>query len=109
MNLTADCSAPVYVEIGARITKLCPFKDEVDYGTVTIGYWVEGKTLELHALRALLDTYSDKKMTHEDFVNKLAEELTVTLESPTAVTSKWETAGLCVEVSTATVQETPSE
>jgi NADPH-dependent 7-cyano-7-deazaguanine reductase QueF len=103
--LVVDSHALVRVEITARVTKLCPFKDEVDHGAVTIQYLVRGKTLELHALRALLDGYASVKATHEDFAYELTERITELVGGAVFVLGAWETAGMEVEVSASTASE----
>lgn len=78
------------------VTKLCPYKDERDDGTVTVTFEVsDGDGPELHDVARKLRLYEDVKLSHEDFTRQVKDVL-----SATAVTSRWLTAGLTVTCST---------
>lgn len=80
------------VVVTAPVTKMCPVKNEVDEGTVTISYQTHGKAIELHDLAAYLATFSDRHISHEEFVHLVARE------TGAEVSSIWATAGMSVEV-----------
>lgn len=72
------------------ITHLCPHKDEVDIGTVTLTW--EGEAPELHKLALDLQSFHSWPITHEALTAELA------VRYPSAkVTTTWQTAGLTVE------------
>jgi NADPH-dependent 7-cyano-7-deazaguanine reductase QueF len=96
MNLIA-CPDLLSVTVEAPATKRCPFKDEIDTGTVTVVWNSEGKTLELHSLREYLDAFVDVKMSHEDFTAVVTAQL-ADLLGDIQVWSEWETAGMKVRV-----------
>jgi len=88
---------PVRVEIVAPVRKRCPFRDEIDWGEVTITYETNATAIELHSLAAYLATFTDRPMSHEDFV----VEVRLWLDRPSVeVSSRWTTAGMEVECST---------
>lgn len=87
----------VKVSIFADVAKLCPVKDETDTGTVAITYATRGEAFELHALRAYLDAFADRHVSHEDFTVVVAQTLKAD------VVSRWVTAGM--EVTCAVVRE----
>lgn len=85
----------VLMKVTADVQKMCPIKDEVDNGTVTITYRTsDGGALELHALAAYLVTYSGQHLTHEEFVHRVAADV------GGHVSSTWTTAGMTIECST---------
>jgi NADPH-dependent 7-cyano-7-deazaguanine reductase QueF len=93
------CLAPASVSVTAPLTHLCPFRDEIDEGTVTISWDVAGGTLELHSLRRYLDRFRASKLSHEEatarIFHDLSSEVGVRLLS---VSSTWSTAGMEVAV-----------
>ena len=85
--------------VTAPVRHLCPFKDEVDDGTVRITYSLAGRTLELHSLRAWLDTLADRTVSHEDLTRALSDTLTHEHHlADVRVVTEWETAGMHVVV-----------
>jgi NADPH-dependent 7-cyano-7-deazaguanine reductase QueF len=68
----------------------CPFRDELDVGTVELTF--DGPAVELHALGTLLASFAAQKITHEDLTELLATE------TGASVVTRWTTAGLGVEV-----------
>jgi NADPH-dependent 7-cyano-7-deazaguanine reductase QueF len=78
----------VNITITGQVTKLCPFVDESDDGTVRITLNADAAP-ELHGLRAYLDTFAGVPLSHEEFTRRLAADY------PGAeVESTWHTAGL---------------
>lgn len=96
-RMRLDLTARLTETVTADVTKLCPVKDETDTGTVTITYVIRGEAFELHALRTYLDTFADRRISHEDFTAEVAQTLNVD------VVSSWVTAGM--EVTCAVVRE----
>jgi NADPH-dependent 7-cyano-7-deazaguanine reductase QueF len=55
---------------------LCPIKDELDEGYVTVSWTCSGRTLELHSLAQWLGSFTGVRITHEDLVGHIATTLT---------------------------------
>jgi NADPH-dependent 7-cyano-7-deazaguanine reductase QueF len=71
--------------------------DEVDEGTVELAWRTDGGTLELHSVRAWLDTYADREIAHEDLTEELHAELAAMPKiDDVQVTTHWNTAGFTV-------------
>lgn len=92
---TVPIEATVALATTADIQHMCPFVQEVDNGKVTITWEAEGWTIELHSLRAYLNTFQDREISHEE----LTEEIGVELNSHHGITIKyittaWRTAGM---------------
>jgi len=94
---TEPCSSDVTLTISGPLTHLCPFVEEVDNGTVQITWRTRGQTLELHALRAWLDTFQDQKISHEALTDAIRRRLTqLPGIGDVRVTTRWHTAGFVV-------------
>jgi NADPH-dependent 7-cyano-7-deazaguanine reductase QueF len=80
---------------------MCPFVQEIDNGTLTVSWDTAGWTFELHALRAYLNTFQDREISHEDLTAEIRAELSGHhgIEA-VAVRSTWRTAGMEVLCST---------
>jgi NADPH-dependent 7-cyano-7-deazaguanine reductase QueF len=90
----------VRVAVTGSIAHLCPYVDELDEGQVTVT-WVTGPTtIELHSLADYLARFKAERVSHEELVTIIADDLTE-LGLPAAVTGRFTTAGLYVEVSSA--------
>jgi NADPH-dependent 7-cyano-7-deazaguanine reductase QueF len=104
MIVHSDADPGTQVTVVMPVTHLCPFRDEVDNGAITI-LWVVGgaSTFELHALRAYLDSWSDTQVSHEDLTSQVLDFLN-SLDGPDVleVESTWNTAGGEVTVSCST-------
>lgn len=74
--------------ITAAVVKLCPVKDETDEGTVEITYRTASGAFELHDLRAHLDTFIERHISHEDFTAEIATTFGAD------VVTRWVTAGM---------------
>lgn len=88
---------PVIMRASGPLKHRCPFKDELDEGTVEIVWRTAGRTMELHSLREYLDSHEERVISHED----LTEEIRATLSSlpgitNVGVTTRWHTAGFVV-------------
>jgi len=104
-------SRPELVKVGSTATvtaqsaikHLCPFKDEVDIGTIAISWACRGFTIELHSLASYLNSYAENAISHEDLVAMVAADLQTLGDGITvrSVTVRFTTAGIDVEVSRA--------
>lgn len=83
----------VQVTLTAPVRKLCPVKDEVDEGTVTLSYRT-GRlgALELHDLAAYFAGFTGRHLSHEEFTFEVARA------TGAEVSSSWETAGITYRV-----------
>ncbi len=98
---TVPIESNVTLTVTATIQHMCPFVHEVDNGSVSITWETDGWTIELHSLRAYLNTFQDRKISHEE----LTEEIRAELNShqwinSVAVNTAWRTAGMEVACST---------
>lgn len=102
-----DCNADVTMRVAGTLEHLCPYRDERDVGTVEITYRADGKTLELHALRAWLSSFAQSRLSHEELTDHIAHRLgTEHGIHLTSVVTRWVTGGMEVECSTS---PTPAE
>lgn len=83
--------------VTAKVVKLCPFRDEVDHGTVTLTFDSDDLP-ELHAVAADLGDYRGVKLTHEEFTRRVLDNYAG--RACVAVESTWQTAGLDVRCAT---------
>jgi NADPH-dependent 7-cyano-7-deazaguanine reductase QueF len=100
---TVPVETNVDVSITAPIQHLCPFVNEVDNGTVTIGWATHGWTFELHSLRDYLGTFADREISHEALTQEIRDELSGHHWHGilrVSVSSEWRTAGMRVGVQT---------
>lgn len=105
MNLTEPVEASVRLTATAHIQHLCPFVQEVDNGTITIVWDTDGWTLELHALRAYLNTFTDREISHEDLTDEVRAELACHHGIGNVdVSTTWRTAGMEVACSTSPIR-----
>jgi NADPH-dependent 7-cyano-7-deazaguanine reductase QueF len=92
---TAPIEATVQMSATADIQHLCPFVQEVDNGTVTVTWEAAGWTLELHSLRAYLNTFMDREIAHEELTEEIRAELSSAHGiNNVTVNSSWHTAGM---------------
>lgn len=86
------------------VTHRCPFRDELDEGTVTVSWTTTHHlTIELHSLAAYLTEFRDLAISHEDLTARLLDDLQSAGQgrSPFSVTevevsTAWTTAGAAV-------------
>lgn len=93
--------ATVRLQTSAPIQHMCPFVNEVDNGSITIGWDTDGWTFELHALRSYLNTFQDREISHEDLTDEIRAELSTHHGiNKVTVNTSWRTAGMEVQCST---------
>lgn len=80
------------VVVTSPITHLCPFRDEIDHGTVEFTF--NGKAPELHRLAAVLGDYANEAISHES----LTAQLGLFYPEAASIVTHWITAGCQVEV-----------
>jgi NADPH-dependent 7-cyano-7-deazaguanine reductase QueF len=99
MNLGPEriASADLNVTIVASITKVCPVKDEIDTGSVTLAYRTHGQAIELHHLARFLGSFRNMNISHEDVTRQIA------IYTGCHVETTWMTAGM--EVRCAVLRE----
>jgi len=101
MIVTAPIEATVRMSATADIQHMCPFVNEVDNGTIAVTWTADGWTLELHALRAYLNTFHDREISHEELTEEVRAELSTHHGiKDITVNSTWRTAGMEVQCST---------
>lgn len=95
----------VDVTVTGPLHHLCPYKDEADSGTVTIAWRSANTTFEMHSLAAFLNYWRSKRISHEELVDEIFEQLQhlAADDAPDirSVTACFTTAGMTVEVSRA--------
>jgi NADPH-dependent 7-cyano-7-deazaguanine reductase QueF len=99
-QVSVPCPAVVRVTVSADAQHLCPFKDEVDYGTVRVSWSTSsGQTLELHALADLIRRNRRVEISHEQWTADLADAIRgASSVNDLLVVSEWTTAGTTVIV-----------
>ena len=108
MSFTVPIEATVRMSATADIQHMCPFVQEVDNGTITVTWTAGGWTLELHALRAYLNTFHDREISHEELTEEVRAELATHHGiNDVEVTSKWRTAGMEVTCNTSLIPAPP--
>lgn len=87
----------VSLSVTGALVHQCPFREEEDRGFVTIGWATRGSTIELHDLRAWLDSFAPKVISHEDLTQTIATQLG-RLEGIALgeIVTTWHTAGFTV-------------
>ena len=80
------------VTVTADATKLCPYADETDHGTVEVTFDVaDGDAPELHALGKTLEAAYGQARSHEEFTRWVGEST-----GAVRVLTRWRTAGMDV-------------
>lgn len=93
-----ETDADVTMTAGIAVAHLCPFKDEVDNGWVTITWRCDGATLELHALADYLRGFKDARLSHEEVTDRIRHDLAATPGVElVSVETTWGTAGMEVK------------
>jgi NADPH-dependent 7-cyano-7-deazaguanine reductase QueF len=94
---TVPTEATVTLTAKATIQHLCPFVQEVDNGNIAITWETDGWTFELHSLRAWLNSFTGREISHEDLTEEVRAELSGHhgIKGVT-VTTTWRTAGMGV-------------
>lgn len=97
---TEDCDADVTVTTSGPLTHLCPFRDEVDHGSITLVWRCAGATLELHTLRDYLTSWELCTLSHEEITDRIRHDLSVVVGIELlSVETTWHTAGMEVQCS----------
>lgn len=91
-------NTPTQVSVTMSVVHRCPFKDEVDEGVAVITWAAHATTLELHSLRLALDAMDEWEVSHEEFTTYLATGIEALGFGGVSVLTKWNTAGMDVEV-----------
>jgi NADPH-dependent 7-cyano-7-deazaguanine reductase QueF len=98
---TVPAAAGVHMEVTRPFRHLCPFRDEVDKGRITIAWTTAGQTFELHGLAEFLDSFRDLVISHEDLTALVREVLDHAGGlSGVAVRTWFDTAGMGVHCCT---------
>ena len=58
-----------------EFTCKCPFSGYPDFATLTIIYQPNQKVIELKAIKLYLNSYREKKISHEEVANKIIDDL----------------------------------
>jgi NADPH-dependent 7-cyano-7-deazaguanine reductase QueF len=102
MSVKTEQSSPsLTLHVTAPIRHICPFRDEVDDGSITITWRTLNGTFELHDLREYLKSFAEVKISHESLTDTIYRELS---SAPSIriidVETTWRTAGMEVQCST---------
>jgi NADPH-dependent 7-cyano-7-deazaguanine reductase QueF len=87
------------VTVKGELNHRCPFADEADYGDVAITWTTTAVTVELHSLRAWLDTWTRIAISHEALIQAVASAVAELGVANVSVEATYETAGMEVTVS----------
>jgi 7-cyano-7-deazaguanine reductase len=63
------------------VTAWCPYEGTTDYYTLHLEYWPEKYALELMSYRDYLQTFRDEEIGHEEFAQKVYDDLVALLET----------------------------
>lgn len=97
LAVVTDAALGISVSVTTELQHRCPHKPEVDHGTVTITWPVDGWTLELHALGSYLRQWTDVAISHEELTSTIHRDIAAAGITATVV-SRWVTAGIDVTV-----------
>lgn len=93
-SLTVLCTSRVTLTFTAPLVHRCPYRAEVDEGSVEITWTTAGWTLELHALAAWLAGFTGDAISHEDITGDICAHLSdLPGIADVQVTTRWTTAG----------------
>ena len=59
-----------------EFTCKCPFSGYPDFAKLNINYQPDKKVFELKSLKLYINSYRDQKISHEEVVNKIMDDLT---------------------------------
>lgn len=105
--VTVADSSDVVITASGKLRHLCPHVDEIDHGSVSITWRVEGKTYELHSLAEYLSSYADARISHEQITDRIRHDLSVEPGIELlSVETTWLTAGLEVSCATSPTRRT---
>ena len=98
---TVMASPGLIMTITSPLTHRCPFRDEVDEGTITVTWQTMNGTIELHSLRAYFDSFAGSVISHESMTDMIRRELNrIPSVKALDVVTHWNTAGMDVACST---------
>lgn len=98
LPVLVDVRSPALMRITTDAVHQCPFKNETDEGELEVTYAAGDQSIELHSLKAWLDTLDEWEVSHEAYTHHVRDTLeTVGVKVLTCVT-RWTTAGMKVEV-----------
>ena len=98
---TVTSSPGLTMAVTSPIVHLCPFKDEIDNGQITVTWQTLNGTIELHSLRAYFDSFAASEISHESLTDTIRRELNrIPSIKALDVTTNWTTAGMEVVCST---------
>jgi NADPH-dependent 7-cyano-7-deazaguanine reductase QueF len=99
IGLSVPCADEVRMSAEFTARHLCPFRDEIDDGTVTVS-WItsHGVTFELHALADAIGSREHEQVSHEQWTAGLAHRLAEVDVAELAIVSTWTTAGATIIV-----------
>ncbi len=63
-----------------EFTCLCPRSGYPDFATIRIAYTPDKSVLELKALKLYLNSYRDKKISHEEATNRILDDINETIK-----------------------------
>lgn len=94
---TVEAPHGTVLRVTAPLVHLCPFRDEVDKGAVTITWETEGQTFELHSLASYLQSFRPVRISHEALTLHIKDSLNASAGlTVVSVATLWGTAGLGV-------------
>jgi NADPH-dependent 7-cyano-7-deazaguanine reductase QueF len=77
---------------------LCPFKNEVDIGSVQVEFTVGATTFELHSLADYFRIFEQETISHEALTDRIFYDLSGQGIAIVQVVTEWNTAGMPVSV-----------
>lgn len=109
MNIRTETASPgLTMSVTSPIRHLCPWREEVDDGHITITWRTLNGTLELHDLRDYLKSFAEAEISHESLTDSIYRELNRTpCIRLIDVSTNWRTAGMEVACSTSPTLAVP--
>lgn len=105
---TVTSSPGLTMTVTSPIVHLCPFRDEVDQGSITVTWLTLNGTIELHSLRAFFDSFARAEISHESLTDTIRRELNrIPSIKALDVVTNWTTAGMGVACSTSLTPAAP--
>jgi len=98
--LTVDCESSATVTVTSSLVHQCPFRHEIDNGSITITWICDNRTIELHSLATYLQTFADTEISHEEIASVILSYLS-SLDSRIrliSVHATFLTAGIGMEI-----------
>ena len=74
-----NCGRPYEISIDLpEFTCICPFSGYPDFAVLRLLYQPNQKVLELKALKLYINSYRDRKISHEEVANRILDDLVKT-------------------------------